>query len=81
MIQVVEPASEMELVMQDQHSVHSYAVQQNLMQQHQNYQMVMQQQMQIQQQQQQQQNSGNMLSVTDATGKILKNSNFEVRLG
>ena len=38
LIQIVEPASEMELVMQDQHQ--TYAVHQSLLQQHQNYQMV-----------------------------------------
>ena len=54
LIQIVEPASEMELVMQDQHQ--TYAVHQSLLQQHQNYQIVMQQQ-QMQLQQQQQQNS------------------------
>ncbi len=64
-INIVEPASEMELtaaVVLDQ----TY-VQQSLMQQHQNYQMVMQHQAaQLLQQQQQQ---GNMLSVTDASGQ------------
>ena len=69
LIQIVEPASEMELVMQDQHQ--TYAVHQSLLQQHQNYQIVMQQQqMQLQQQQQQNSQQGNKLSVaTDATGQ------------
>ena len=64
-ISVVEPgASEMELVMSSE-GTHYSNVHQSLMQQHQNYQMVMQQQM-LQQQQSQQ---GNLLSVTDATGQ------------